>query len=67
MSDPDNLVLVMLRRLDGRFDDLKTDLIEDKERLGSLEQQYGSLSRRLDRISGDVDQIRRRLDLVDAP
>jgi hypothetical protein len=42
-------------------------VIEVKERLGLIEGQYASLSRRIDRIGGDVDQIKRRLDLVDAP
>ncbi len=54
------------RLLDGQAE-LKSDVIEIKERLGLIEGQYSSISRRVDRIGGDVDQIKRRLDLVDAP
>jgi predicted nuclease with TOPRIM domain len=60
------LQAMVQRVLDGQAE-LKTDMIEVKERLGLIEGQYSSISRRVDRISGDVDQIRRRLDLVDAP
>jgi archaellum component FlaC len=65
MSDePDNLVVVYLRRLDTKMDDLAADMVEVKERLGPLEAQYSSISRRTDRVSGDVEQIRRWLDIV---
>ena len=40
------------------------DLHEIKERLGILEMQYASLSRRVDRIEERMDRIERRLDLV---
>ena len=40
------------------------DLREIKERLGILEMQYASLSRRVDRIEERVERIERRLDLV---
>ncbi len=68
MSDqPDNLVLVYLRRLDEKVDGLRLDMREVKERLGILEVQYASLSRRVDRIGDDVELIKRRLDLVETP
>ena len=41
-------------------------MIEVKERLGLIESQYASLSRRADRIGGDVELIKRRLNLVEA-
>lgn len=41
------------------------DLLEIKERLGSLEMQYASLSRRVDRLDQRVERIERRLDLVE--
>jgi predicted nuclease with TOPRIM domain len=62
----ENLVLELLRAIRGDVADLKADVTEVKERLGILEQQYSSVSRRVDRIGGDVEQIKRRLDLVDA-
>lgn len=68
MSDePENLVLGMLRAIRGDIAGVKTDLIEIKERLGVMESAYASLSRRVDRMGGDVEQIKRRLDIVDAP
>ncbi|MCY1668027.1 hypothetical protein [Rhizobium sp. SL86] len=39
--------------------------LEAKERLGFLEQQYASISRRVDRIDQRLDRIERRLDLVE--
>jgi hypothetical protein len=65
MSDePDSLVLVCLRRLDTKMDGLAADMVEVKERLGLLEAQYSSISRRTDRVSGDLEQIKRRLDIA---
>lgn len=62
----DNLVLELLRAICGDSGEIKADLVEVKERLGILESQYASLSRRLDRLTGDVEQIKRRLDIVPA-
>ena len=39
--------------------------LEAKERLGFLEQQYASISRRVDRIDERIDRIERRLGLVE--
>jgi hypothetical protein len=62
----DNLVLEPLRAIRGGIAEMKTDIIEIKERLGFIVSQYGSLSRGVDRLGGDVEQIKRRLDLVPA-
>lgn len=69
MSDtgPESLILHLLRRIDTRVDGLVSDMIEGKERLGLMEGSVASISRRLDRVAGDVDQIKRRLELTDAP
>lgn len=40
--------------------------LETKERLGLLEQQYASLSNRLDRVDERLERVERRLDLHDA-
>ena len=40
------------------------DLREINERLGILEMQYASLSRRVDNIDERVERIERRLELV---
>ena len=66
-GDPENLVLTFLRRIDTKVDGLRADMVEVKERIGFLEEQYASISRRVDRIAGDVERIKMRLDLVDAP
>ena len=40
------------------------DLREIKERLGILEMQYASLSRRVDKIEERLERVERRMDLV---
>ena len=67
MSDtPRDLVLDMLRAIRGDIADVRTALIEVKERLGRLEARYASLSLQVDRLGGDVGSVRRHLDLVGA-
>jgi hypothetical protein len=41
-------------------------MVEVKERLGFLEAQYASISRRVDRIDSRLERIERRVDLVEA-
>ena len=65
-EEPENLILVFLRRLDAKMDRLAEDLQEVKTRLGTLELQYASVSRRVDRIEERLDRIERRLDLVES-
>lgn len=62
----DNIVLELLRAIRTDVSDLKTGQIEIKERLGFLEGQYSSLSRRVDRIDLRLDRIERRLESADA-
>jgi predicted nucleic acid-binding Zn-ribbon protein len=67
MSDAHgDLILEHLRAIRGDIADVKTAVIEVKERLGFLEAQYASISQRVDRIDSRLDRIERRLDLVDA-
>jgi len=66
-GEPENLVLTYLRRIDTKVDGLRADMVEVKQRIGFLEEQCASISRRVDRIAGDVERIKTRLDLVDAP
>ena len=70
MSDaPDNLVLTLLRAIRADVTEIKVefkaDLLEIKERLGFLEAQYASLSRRVDRMAGDLERVKVRLGLID--
>jgi antitoxin component HigA of HigAB toxin-antitoxin module len=68
MSDqPDNLTLVMLRRIDQKMDDVRADVRELKERVGRLEEIASSISRRIDRTGDHIDRIERRLDISEAP
>lgn len=62
----DNLVLEHLRSIRGTVERLAEDMIEVKQRLGILEQQYASVSSRLDRVDERVQRIEKRLDLIDA-
>jgi hypothetical protein len=66
-AGPYNLILNLLRAIEGDVGQIKGDIIEIKERLGFLGGGYASLSRRLDRLGGDVEWIRTRLDIGDAP
>jgi tetrahydromethanopterin S-methyltransferase subunit G len=75
-DQPENLLLVYLRRIDAAVAELRDDFRETKFRLTTLEQQvtslaateashYASLSMRLDRVEARLDRIERRLDLVE--
>ncbi|OWJ66137.1 hypothetical protein [Inquilinus limosus] len=68
-----NLVLEHLRAIRTDLSEVKTDLREVKTRLGLLEGQvaslfgqYAVLSNRIDRQGDDIEQIRKRLNLVEA-
>ena len=63
---PDSLVCNLLRAIRSDVAEVKADLVEVKERIGILGSQYASLSRRVDRIGGDMERVKRRLDLADA-
>lgn len=66
VDEPDNLVLRALRQIDTKLDRLIDDNLEIKTRLGILEQQYASISRRVDRIELRLERMETRLDLVEA-
>jgi hypothetical protein len=60
-----NLVIEHLRAIRGDLAEFKADIIEIKTRIGHMEGLYANLSARVDRLSGDIQHIKRRLDLVD--
>ena len=62
----DNLVLEHLGAIRATVEALREDNREIKMRLGILEQQYASLSSRIDRIEIRLDRIERRLGLIEA-
>ena len=66
-DEPDNLVLVYLRRIDEKVDGLRDDVRDLKVRMTSLEEGIVGVQRRIDRLEMRVERIERRLDLVDTP
>ena len=66
-TEPENLVLEMLRRLDGKVDRLAEDVADLKTRMTAVEEGLAGVNRRLDRVEARVERIERRLDLAGAP
>src|ERR1700751_3393497 len=73
-EEPESLILVYLRRIDGKIDRLTDDVQDLKHRVTSLEGQVASIrgdmaamSLRIDRIETRLDRIERRLGIVPAP
>ena len=64
---PDSHTLRWMRRIDTKLDLLADIARETRTRVGLLEQQYASISSRLDGIEDRIERIEKRLDLVDAP
>ena len=67
MSDnSDNLVLSLLRAIRTDIGEIKETLRETQMRLDALELNYVSMRPQLDRVAGDVERIKRRLEPTDA-
>ncbi|HML12516.1 MAG TPA: hypothetical protein VK456_04380 [Xanthobacteraceae bacterium] len=66
MTEVENLIVDHLRHMRSGMDGLREDMREVKTRLGILENQYASMSSRLDRLDARVERIERRLELADA-
>ena len=71
-TEPENLILEMLRRLDGKVDrlaedvaDLKTRMTAVEKGLAALAQGLAGVNRRLDRLEARVDRIEHLLDLAE--
>ena len=64
-DEPDNIVLVMLRRIDQRTERMADDLQDIKVRMTSVEEGLAGVNRRIDRLEQRVERIERRLDPVD--
>jgi hypothetical protein len=64
MADtPENLVLMMLRKMDTKLDRVVEDLRDLKVRVTHLEEGQAGIHRRLDRIDERLDRAERRLEL----
>ncbi len=62
----DTFVPELLRLIRDDIADIRAETAVIGQRLGLSESHYGSLSRRVDRMGGDVEQIKRRLEIVEA-
>ena len=62
---PDNLVLVYLRRIDGKIDRLTDDVQDLKHRVTSLEGQVASIRVDMAAISQRIDRIETRFDRME--
>jgi len=61
-----NLVLEPLRHIRSAVDQMRLDVREVKTRVGLLEQQYATISNRVDRIEDRLERIERRIGLIEA-
>jgi archaellum component FlaC len=66
-NEPDNMVLVYLRRIDERVARLAEDMGDMKVRMTSVEESIVGLQRRMDRLEQRIERIERRLDLTEVP
>jgi septation ring formation regulator EzrA len=66
VAETENIVVEHLRHVRGALDDVRDDICEIKQHVGSLEHQYANTSNRLDRMDIRIERIERRLDLTDA-
>jgi hypothetical protein len=62
-----DLILELLRAIRADAADIKADIGELRHRAGLLGIGYSTVRQRIDRMAGDIEHIRRRLDLVDQP
>jgi hypothetical protein len=67
MPEPDNVVLVYLRRIDEKVDRVIDDVRDIKFRVTNLEEGQARINRRLDGVETRLDRIERPLDLVELP
>jgi hypothetical protein len=67
MPEPDNVVLVYLRRIDEKVGRVIDDVRDINFLVTNLEEGQAGIQRRLDRVEAPLDRIEPRLDLVDLP
>jgi archaellum component FlaC len=65
-KEPENVVLILLRKIDERTERMASDLQDLKTRMTSVEEGLVGVNRRLDRLESRVERIERRLELTDA-
>ena len=62
MAEETESILQHLRAIDAKLEGVAKDVREIKTRVGMLEQQYASVSTRIDNIDARLDRIEHRLD-----
>ena len=62
-----DLMLPLVRAIREDVADLQMDVAELNERLVVLQGGIASVSRRTDRIAGNVDHVKRRLGIMEGP
>jgi len=66
MSDErGDLIMSLLRAIRADTSEIKADISEIRHRVGLVEMGYAAMQQRMDRLVGDIEQIKRRLELVD--
>jgi archaellum component FlaC len=65
-SEPDNIVLMMLRKIDQRTERMAEDLHDLKVRVTAVEEGLAGVNRRLDRLEVRMERVEKRLELSDA-
>ena len=65
-DEPDNIVLVILRKIDQRTERMAEDLQDLKVSVTAVEEGLAGVNRRLDRLEVRVERIERRPELSDA-
>ena len=65
-TEPDNIVLSILRKIDQRTERMAEDLQDLKVGVTSVEEGLAGVNRRLDRLDHRVERIEQRLELSDA-
>ncbi len=66
-DEPENLTLRMLRRIDERLDTIEARLNEITATQSAVLQLLTAQEARLSRIEADINLVKRRLELSDAP
>ena len=62
-DEPENIMLLLLRRIDEKVDRLVADVQDLKQRMTLVEVQLAGQAVRIDRVEARLDRIERRLEL----
>ena len=65
-DDPDQVVLILLGRIDERTQRMADDITDLKVRMTAVEEALAGVNRRIHRIEQRIERIERRLDLAEA-